>query len=118
MRINWLELRSTGDIDDVVRRSFSVPCLLFKHSTRCEISAMAKYRLEEGWSIEEDTLEAYFLDLIKYREVSNYIAESFSVRHESPQALLIYKGECVFDASHLDISIPVLKTAMELETTS
>ena len=116
MEINWLELRSTNDIDDVIRRSFSVPCLLFKHSTRCEISAIAKYRLEDDWDFEEDTLEAYFLDLIKYREVSNYIAESFSVHHESPQALLIYKGECVFDVSHLDISVPELKEAMALET--
>lgn len=76
---------------------------------------MAKYRLEKDWIIDEDTLEVYYLDLIKYREVSNYIAASFSVQHESPQALLIYKGECVFDASHLDINVQDLKAALELE---
>lgn len=77
---------------------------------------MAKYRLENGWAFEEDTLDAFLLDLLKHREVSNYISESFSVQHESPQALLIYKGECVFDASHLDINASDLKAAMELET--
>ena len=117
MKINWLELHSAQDVDDVISRSFSVPCLIFKHSTRCEISAIAKYRLEDDWTFEEDTLESFFLDLIKYREVSNYVAESFSVHHESPQALLIYKGECVFDVSHLDISIPELKEALEMEAT-
>lgn len=117
MKINWLELHSTEDVDEVVRRSFTIPCLIFKHSTRCEISAMAKYRLEDDWAFEEDTLEAYFLDLIAHRTVSNYIAESFSVHHESPQALLIHKGECVFDVSHLDITIPELKEALAMETT-
>ena len=116
MKINWLELRSTKDVDNVITQSFSVPCLIFKHSTRCEISAIAKFRLEDDWAFEEDTVEAYFLDLINFRQVSNYIAESFSVHHESPQALLIHKGECVFDVTHLDITVPELQEALALET--
>jgi bacillithiol system protein YtxJ len=117
MNIHWLELQSIADVDRVVTRSFSVPCLIFKHSTRCEISAIAKYRLEDDWAFEAEELEAYFLDLLQYRPVSGYIADAFSVHHESPQALLIYKGECVFDVSHLDISIPEIKEALLLETT-
>ncbi len=117
MKINWIELHSTQDVDNVISRSFSVPCLIFKHSTRCEISAIAKYRLEDDWAFEPETLEAYFLDLINFRQVSSYIAEAFSVHHESPQALLIYKGECVFDVSHLDITVPELKEALALEAT-
>jgi bacillithiol system protein YtxJ len=42
--------------------------------------------------------------LIAYRPLSNAIAEIFGVHHESPQVLLIQDGECVYDASHYDIS--------------
>ena len=117
MKINWLELQSSQDVDALVSRSFTIPCLIFKHSTRCEISAIAKYRMEDDWSFDEDALEPYFLDLLSFRSISNYVAEAFSVHHESPQALIIYKGECVFDVSHLDISVPELKEALALEAT-
>ncbi|MBU3676751.1 MAG: DUF2847 family protein, partial [Chitinophagaceae bacterium] len=39
-------------------------------------------------------------DLIAYRPISQAIAERFQVHHESPQILLIHKGECILDASH------------------
>lgn len=47
----------------------------------------------------------YFLDLIKYRDISNQIAEDFQVYHESPQMLLIKDGECILDQSHGSISV-------------
>lgn len=115
MRINWLELHTTQDVDKLISRSFSVPCLIFKHSSRCQISAIAKYRLEDDWAFDEETVEPYFLDLLKFRQASDYIAEAFSVHHESPQALLIHKGECVFDVSHLDITVAELKEALSME---
>ncbi|MBC7566920.1 MAG: bacillithiol system redox-active protein YtxJ [Pedobacter sp.] len=78
--------------------------LIFKHSTRCSVSMMAKRRFEMDWeAIPEDT-SLYFLDLIKYRPISAQIAETFQVQHESPQILLIKDGNCVLDASHSDIS--------------
>ncbi|RDJ93388.1 DUF2847 family protein, partial [Lacticaseibacillus rhamnosus] len=47
----------------------------------------------------------HLLDLIKHRDVSNKIAEDFSVCHESPQVLLIINGKCVYDESHSGISM-------------
>lgn len=78
--------------------------LIFKHSTRCSVSMMAKRRFEMDWeAIPEDT-SLYFLDLISYRALSAQIAETFQVHHESPQILLIKDGDCILDASHSDIS--------------
>ena len=59
---------------------------------------MAKNRLDSGEAPKG--LEIHYLDLIAYRDVSNEIAESFGVRHESPQVLLIKNGKSIFDASH------------------
>jgi bacillithiol system protein YtxJ len=96
--LNWNNLDSLDKLEEIRRKSFDVPQLLFKHSTRCSISSMAKNRLDSGEAPKG--LEIYYLDLIAYRDVSNEIAESFGVRHESPQVLLIKNGKSIFDASH------------------
>lgn len=97
----WNIISSIEDIELIKTNSFTHPCLIFKHSTRCEISNVAKARIE-SWK-NKNAVECYFLDLIKYRELSDYIAEHFHVFHESPQILLISNGDCILDASHLDI---------------
>jgi bacillithiol system protein YtxJ len=107
--IQWIPLSTEGQLEDIVKQSNNVPCLIFKHSTRCSISSMAKSRLEKTWDFPEDEIKPYYLDLIAYRDVSNAIAEKFGVYHESPQALLIRNGECTYDASHLDISVQELR---------
>ena len=112
MSLHWNNLTTVEDLDALIARSYDVPCLIFKHSTRCEISAIAKYRLTDDWSFGPDQVEAYYLDLISYRAVSARIAEVFQVHHESPQVLLISDGECVYDVSHLDITVPELDDAL------
>ena len=107
--MNWNKLTSSTQLNKIVERSKETPVLIFKHSTRCSISAMAKYRLEGDWDFSENDLVPVYLDLIAYRNISNEIAERFSVHHESPQVLLIRDGECTYDASHLDISVQELK---------
>lgn len=113
MNITWNMLDSEVGLEQLVERSFEVPCMIFKHSTRCNISSIAKYRLEDDWSF--DNIESYYLDLIQHRSLSAAIAERFSVHHESPQVLLIMQGQCVYDASHLDISVAELREALESE---
>lgn len=109
----WKNLTDSVQLDEISKRSFEVPCLLFKHSTRCNISAIAKYRLEDDWNFTPDQVEPYYLDLLQFRSVSNEIAEKFQVYHESPQVLLIADGECVYDASHLDISVAELSEQLD-----
>ena len=79
--------------------------IIFKHSTRCSISLMAKRRFEMDWESLPDNVPVYFLDLIKHRDISNQIAEDFQVYHQSPQLLLIKDGECILDQSHSSISL-------------
>lgn len=79
--------------------------LIFKHSTRCSISMMAKKRFELDWEDLPEDMPLYFLDLISYRDLSKQVADVFQVHHESPQLLLIKDGECVLDQSHGQISV-------------
>ena len=103
--MDWKPLTDLQEIEGIIDRSQTVPCLIFKHSTRCSISFMAKHRLEQNWGFDASQVEPYYLDLISYRNISNEIADRFQVYHESPQILLIKNGECVHDASHLDITV-------------
>lgn len=101
--MNWTSLESAEQIDDIKhQQGFN---LIFKHSTRCSISMMVKKRFELDWDKLPGDLPIYFLDLIKYRELSNKIAIDFQVHHESPQLLLIKDGECILDLSHGEVSV-------------
>jgi bacillithiol system protein YtxJ len=101
--MNWTQLNSTDQLNEIKnQQGYS---LIFKHSTRCSISMMAKRRFELDWEELPENMPLYFLDLIQYREISGQIAQLFQVHHESPQLLLIKDGECVLDQSHGGISV-------------
>lgn len=100
--MTWVNLTSMDQLDEIKKASgFS---LIFKHSTRCSISLMAKKNFELDWSVIPEDTKLYFLDLISYRDISNQIAEIFQVAHQSPQILLIKDGDCVLESTHSDIS--------------
>lgn len=101
--MNWIELTGEDQLEAIRRQSETQPVVIFKHSTRCSISTMAKGRLERAMAPEH--IAFYYLDLIRYRSVSNKIAEDFGVHHESPQVLLIRNGACIYDESHNGISM-------------
>ncbi len=101
--MNWNDLNAEDQLEMIRKKSSQKPQVIFKHSTRCGISSVAKSRLEK-WQPSED-FDFYYLDLIKYRSLSNRVAEEFEVYHESPQVLVIKNGECVYDESHLGISL-------------
>ncbi len=88
--MNWIPLTNLSQLEDIKEKSKQKPQVIFKHSTRCSISSMAKGRLER--STAPDAADFYFLDLISYRDISNRIANDFSVYHESPQVILIKMG--------------------------
>ncbi len=112
MSLHWIPLTTSAEVESIKERSFTVPCLIFKHSTSCTISTIAKYRLDDDWDFDGLTLEPYYLDLLRFRAVSGYVAQAFEVHHESPQVLLIVHGECIYDTSHLDISVAELKASL------
>jgi len=101
--MNWTSLESAEQIDEIKHQQGYN--LIFKHSTRCSISMMVKKRFELDWDKLPGDLPIYFLDLIKYRELSAKIASDFQVHHESPQLLLIKNGECILDLSHGEVSV-------------
>jgi bacillithiol system protein YtxJ len=105
--MNWNQLTTEQQLDELIQASQEKPLVIFKHSTRCSISSTALSRLERAWDAEQTP--AFYLDLIAYRPISGLIAEKFNVEHQSPQALVIDKGNCTYSATHWDISMDELK---------
>ena len=64
---------------------------------------MAKNRLER--EVPANNVSFYYLDLLRYRPISNKIAEDFHVHHQSPQVLLIKNGECTYEENHNGINM-------------
>ncbi|MBT9395447.1 bacillithiol system redox-active protein YtxJ [Hymenobacter sp. NST-14] len=109
----WQPLTDAAQLTDIVRESYEQPVLIFKHSTTCSISAMAKGKVERQWADAGlDDAKIYYLDLLRFRPISQEIAQKFSIQHESPQLLLIRNGECSYDASHTGIKLSDVKSAL------
>lgn len=112
--MQWIDLSSDEQVASIKKATgYSV---IFKHSTRCSVSSMAKRNFELNWAVIPGNTPFYFLDLIAHRDISSLVAETFQVHHESPQMLLIKDGECILDSSHSDISATEIAEEMKLKT--
>ena len=105
-----MRISSSEELNNALDRSSNQPLLLFKHSTRCPISAGAHSELEaylQGTPNEEVTYGLVYV--VEDRAVSTEAAEKLGVKHESPQAILIKNGQAVWHTSHSHIT----KTELE-----
>ncbi|GGH21136.1 bacillithiol system redox-active protein YtxJ [Sphingobacterium alkalisoli] len=104
--MNWITLSTLDQLNTIYTENEIV--VLFKHSTRCPVSSMAKRSLEFEKGLVPAGAKFYYLDLIAYRSLSNKIAELWNVQHESPQILVTRGSVCLYHASHQDIEMSEL----------
>ena len=96
----WIPIESEAQFFNLLGEDNAV---IFKHSTRCSLSSVAKSRLERG--VEDVTeMSFYYLDVVKYRSISNLIEETLGVRHQTPQLIVLNSGSVVYHASHNSIT--------------
>lgn len=78
--------------------------VLFKHSTRCSISATALNRVYDFCSDAPEPVQAYLINVIQDRDTSNKIESLFGILHESPQLIVLNNGKPVSHFSHFAIA--------------
>ena len=111
--MNWTELKSLNQLEELRNESKNQTVIIFKHSTSCSISKTALNRLERNWKEEEmNSVKPYYLDLLSFREISRSIADLFDVEHQSPQIIVLKNGKAVFNRSHFDIEFTSIKNAV------
>jgi bacillithiol system protein YtxJ len=74
-------------------------CFVFKHSTTCGVSAGAA---REVRAIATE-IPIYWINVREQRELSNWVAETYAVAHESPQLILINDGKAQHVWNHYDV---------------
>ena len=93
------------DIEEALRAPLA---LLYKHSETCPVSAMA-YREIERLDDGHPDLAIYVVDVHAQRAIARQIAERFTIRHESPQAILVRDGEVVWHSSHYGVTVRAIE---------
>lgn len=109
---DWKHLTTEEQLEQIKEDSINKPIVLFKHSTRCGISLHAKDKLETAWDFTSEALDFYYLDLLKYRNISTEIASLFNVIHQSPQIIVLKNKEAIDSFSHQAISVERIKKSL------
>ncbi|WP_226680462.1 bacillithiol system redox-active protein YtxJ [Sutcliffiella horikoshii] len=99
-------VQSVAEFDQVVQENGTF--LFFKNSTTCPISHAA-FEEFENFVAEQNQVPCFYLNVQEARSLSNYIAETFDIKHESPQALLFKNGKVAWNASHWKITYSSLQ---------
>lgn len=101
-----------SSIEEFTNTALSEPkFLLIKHSLTCPISQAAFD--EYGNFTEASDFPTYYLYVQDARPLSNYIAETYGIKHESPQALIFENGQVKWHTSHRNITADKIKQALE-----
>ncbi|WP_433958994.1 bacillithiol system redox-active protein YtxJ [Cytobacillus horneckiae] len=85
--------------------------LLLKHSNTCPISADA-YEQYEKYTSENNRVKSYYLIVQEDRPLSNEIAETYEIKHESPQAFFFNNKQVAWHTSHRKITYDTLAAAV------
>ena len=99
----WIPLTSISQIEELKKASHSKTIFIFKHSTRCGISRMVLKKFEALITEAYSTIDFYYLDLLNYRTLSDALAETFQIAHQSPQLLVVKNETAIYNDSHYDI---------------
>ncbi|MGM9924287.1 MAG: bacillithiol system redox-active protein YtxJ [Bacillus sp. (in: firmicutes)] len=86
--------------------------VLFKHSATCPISSAAQKEFIR-FTEQNPEFPSVYIIVQDDRELSNMIAESYHVKHASPQVILFKNGDVTWHDSHGNITEAAIKKAID-----
>lgn len=92
------KIDSEAILDQASEHSMREPVVLFKHSSMCGISHRARREIEQ--LTEDDDPPVYEVVVQEARSLSKKIETWLGIRHQSPQVIVLYQRQPIFDASH------------------
>ena len=103
-------LRDGSSVEALVEESHQHPVVLFKHDPYCGVSAAAQEELEMLGS------DVTLVDVSRQHDLKRQIADRTGVRHESPQVIVLRRGEVAWSASHFKITADSVRQALDAAT--
>ena len=106
MANHFVRINNTNSLEELANRSKDRPVVIFKHSLTCPISAAAYDQMSRFDG------EVALIEVQRERALSNEIERRLSVEHESPQVIVLRKGQVVWNASHFKITAAAVAEAV------
>jgi len=82
-------LKNSQDLAQLIEQSNEKPVVVFKHSATCPFSARAQEQVANA----KHDLEIGAIVVQYAPDLKVEIAEKLDVEHQSPQAIIVYKGK-------------------------
>lgn len=110
-----IEISSIEQWEELLKASREKPLVILKHSNTCPVSAAAYEKMTNGE--QNDRFSVYIVMIQENRDISNKIAKDLSVKHESPQVIVIKDGVSVYSESHFKIEPGKVEQALSAQKT-
>lgn len=107
----YRKIDSETVLNQALDHSLQEPVVVFKHSTMCGISSRARRQI--GALAEPTDPPVYEVVIQEARAVSREIETMFGIRHQSPQVIVLYQRQPIFDASHGRVTAEAVRRAVE-----
>ena len=107
MENNFVRIVEKTELEDLISRSQEQPVVIFKDSNACPVSAAAYSEMEQFDG------EVALVEIQRARELSKEIEQKTGIRHESPQVIVLDKGNVIWNASHWKVTALAVAKAVE-----
>jgi bacillithiol system protein YtxJ len=102
----FVKISDAEAFETLTSNSRERPVVIFKHSLTCPISASAYEQMMQFDG------EVALVEVQRARALSSEIEHRLSVPHESPQVIVLRKGQVVWNASHFKITAKAVTEAV------
>jgi len=106
MGSHFVRITDTKSFEELADRSKERPMVIFKHSLTCPVSAAAYEQMEQ---FDGDVA---LVEVQRARALSTEIESRLGVAHESPQVIVLSKGQVAWNASHFKITAEAVADAV------
>jgi monothiol bacilliredoxin len=106
MGSHFVRITDIKSFEELTDRSKERPVVIFKHSLTCPISSAAYEQMEEFQG------EVALVEVQLARALSAEIENRLSVAHESPQVIVLSKGQVAWNGSHFKITTEAVTAAV------
>ena len=103
---HFVRITDTKSFEELTERSKERPMVIFKHSLTCPISAAAYEQMEQFDG------QVALVEVQRARALSTEIESRLGVAHESPQVIVLSKGQVAWTASHFKITAEAVADAV------
>jgi bacillithiol system protein YtxJ len=107
------ELTSTQQYDSLLSEEISI---IFKHSPTCPVSWFAHREVARFCENQPDA-PVYLISVRRQRDIARHVAQSTGVQHQSPQVVVLRRGDVLAAASHDDITAEWIASAIAANST-